>query len=71
MYWEPERECMNRGELEQFQLERLESTLNRVYMNVPFYRKKFDELGVDPESIRSLEDIQRLPFTVKSVLRDN
>ncbi len=71
MYWEPERECMNRDELEQFQLERLESTLNRVYMNVPFYRRKFDELGVDPESIRSLEDIRRLPFTVKNDLRDN
>ncbi len=46
MYWEPERECMNRDELEQFQLERLESTLNRVYMNVPFYRRKFDKKWV-------------------------
>ena len=43
MYWQPESECMDREELAQLQLERLESTLNRVYLNVPFYKKKFDE----------------------------
>jgi phenylacetate-CoA ligase len=71
MYWEPENETMKRDELEQLQLERLESTLNRVYMNVPFYRKKFDEMGIDTDTIRSLEDIRRLPFTLKNDLRDN
>ena len=37
MYWEPDKECMDREELEQLQLERLQSTLNRVYAHVPFY----------------------------------
>jgi len=71
MYWEPERECMNRDELRQLQLEQLQATLSRVYMNVPFYRKKFDELGIDPDEFRSLEDISKLPFTTKNDLRDN
>ena len=71
MYWEPEFENMDREELEQLQLERLEATLNRVYMNVPFYRKKFDELGIDTDSIRSFDDIRKLPFTTKDDLRNN
>jgi phenylacetate-CoA ligase len=71
MYWEPERECMDRDELRQLQLEQLQATLSRVYMNVPFYRKKFDELGIDPDEFRSLEDVRKLPFTAKNDLRDN
>ncbi len=71
MYWEPDKECMQRDELEQLQLERLEATINRAYLNVPFYRKKFDELGIDPDQIRSLDDLRRLPFTTKDDLRDN
>lgn len=71
MYWEQDRECMSREELEQLQLERLESTLTRVYTNVPFYRKKFDELGIDPDEIRSIEDMRGLPFTTKNDLREN
>jgi len=71
MYWEPQRECMVREELEQLQLERLEATINRAYLNVPFYRKKFDQLGIDPDQIRSLDDLKRLPFTTKEDLRDN
>jgi phenylacetate-CoA ligase len=71
MYWEKEKECMDRGELEQLQLERLESTLSRVQMNVPFYRKKFEELSIDTDNIRSVEDLRKLPFTAKDDLRDN
>ena len=71
MYWEAERECMDRDELKQLQLEQLQATLSRVYMNVPFYRKKFDELGVDPDEFRSLDDVRRLPFTLKNDLRDS
>ncbi|NLI29751.1 MAG: phenylacetate--CoA ligase, partial [Nitrospiraceae bacterium] len=48
MYWEAVNECMSREEREQLQLERLQATLFRVYMNVPFYRKQFDALGIDP-----------------------
>lgn len=69
MYWEAEKECINREALQQLQLERLQATLVRVYMNVPFYRKKFDELDIDPDSFRSLEDLTKLPFTTKDDLR--
>lgn len=71
MHWEPEYEIMGRDELEQLKLERLQSTLHRVYLNVPFYRKKFDELGIDPDDVTSLEDLRRLPLTAKDDLRDN
>lgn len=71
MTWQPDSEKMDRGELEQLQLERLESTLSRVYRHVPFYRKRFDEVGFDPDELRSLADLRRLPFTTKRDLRDN
>ncbi len=71
MYWEAVRECMKREDLEQLQLERLQSTLSRVYMNVPFYKRKFDELGIDPDDFRSLEDLMKLPFTTKEDLRNS
>ncbi len=71
MYWEPENETMSREELQQLQLERLQSTLSRVYMNVPFYRKKFDQAGIDPDEFRSLDDVGKLPFTTKNDLRDS
>ncbi len=71
MYWEPDKECMDREELEQLQLERLQATLNRVYGHVPFYRKRFDAMGISPEDITSLSDLSRLPFTTKEDLRDN
>jgi phenylacetate-CoA ligase len=69
--WQPEGERMDRKELEQLQLERLASTLTRVYLNVPFYRRKFDAAGFNPDDLRSLEDLRKLPFTVKDDLRDN
>jgi phenylacetate-CoA ligase len=71
MYWEPDYETMGREELEQLQLERLQSTLHRVYLNVPFYRKKFDELDIDPDGFASLQDLGKLPFTTKDDLREN
>ncbi len=71
MYWQPESECVDREELEQLQLERLESTLSRVYRNVPFYRKKFDDIKFNPDDLRSLDDLRKLPFTTKGDLRDN
>ncbi|HMK43489.1 MAG TPA: phenylacetate--CoA ligase [Dissulfurispiraceae bacterium] len=69
MYWEAVNECMPRDEREQLQLERLQATLFRVYMNVPFYRKTFDTLGIDPDGFRSLDDLRKLPFTTKDDLR--
>ena len=71
MYWEPEKECMAREELEQLQLERLQSTLYRVGTHVPFYRQKFAEMKLDYEGFSSLDDIRKLPFTTKQDLRDS
>ena len=71
MYWEPDKECMDREELDQLRIERLQSTLNRVYAHVPFYRRKFDAMGILPEDIGSLSDISRLPFTTKDDVRAN
>lgn len=71
MYWQEDKECMKRDELEQVQLERLQSTLYRVGTHVPFYRQKFNEMKLDYESFSSLEDIQKLPFTTKQDLRDS
>ncbi|HSO09075.1 MAG TPA: phenylacetate--CoA ligase [Desulfoprunum sp.] len=71
MFWEKELECMAREDLEQLQLERLQSTLYRVGTHVPFYRQKFNELKVDYEAITSLDELRRLPFTMKQDLRQN
>jgi phenylacetate-CoA ligase len=62
---------MPREVLRQLQLERLQATLNRVAKNVEFYRKKFQELKIEPEDIKSLDDVRYLPFTMKRDLRDN
>lgn len=70
-YWEAENECMPREDLEQLQLERLQSTLFRVATHVPFYRQKFKELNIDPDGFGSLDDLHKLPFTTKQDLRDN
>ncbi|ABB32047.1 Phenylacetate--CoA ligase [Geobacter metallireducens RCH3] len=69
--WEPTYECMPREELQQLQLERLQATINRVYKNVTCYRNKFNELGIVPEDIQSLDDLRKLPFTTKEDLRLN
>jgi len=69
--WNPDAETMPREDLEQLQLERLQSTLNRVYKNVKFYRNRFDQLGIEPADIRSREDLEKVPFTSKEDLRDN
>lgn len=62
---------MKREELKRVQLERLQQTVKRVYENVPFYKESFDRVGVKPEDIKSLEDIEKLPFTTKNDLRDH
>ncbi|NLC37761.1 MAG: phenylacetate--CoA ligase [Clostridia bacterium] len=62
---------MPREELRQLQLERLKQTVERCYFNVPHYRKLMQEAGIEPEDIKSLEDLSRIPFTNKSDLRDN
>jgi phenylacetate-CoA ligase len=69
--WNPESETMPREDLEQFQLERLQSTINRVYRHVKFYRNRFDDLGLEPGDIRTKEDLEKVPFTTKDDLREN
>jgi len=67
--FQPELESMPREALSELQLERLRSLLARVYVNVPLYRRKFDEAGFRPEQLESLDDLRRVPFTVKDDLR--
>ncbi|MBI5558306.1 MAG: phenylacetate--CoA ligase [Deltaproteobacteria bacterium] len=71
MYWDKAKECMSREDLEQLQLERLQSTLYRVATHVPFYRKKFKESGINPDGFSALDEMRSLPFTTKDDLRDN
>lgn len=71
MIFDIEYETMPREALESIQLRRLQTTLARVYATVPFYKKKFDAQGIMPGDVKSLKDLQRLPFTVKQDLRDN
>ncbi|MFW2365221.1 MAG: phenylacetate--CoA ligase family protein [Desulforhopalus sp.] len=70
-YWEEEIETLPRVGLESIQLKRLQHLVARVYRKVEPYRAKMDAAGVKPEDIQSLEDLARLPFTVKDDLRDN
>ncbi|GGX10284.1 phenylacetate--CoA ligase PaaK [Streptomyces chryseus] len=64
-------EELGREELGALQLDRLRTTLRHAYENVPFYRRSFDEAGLRPDDCRSLADLARFPFTVKTDLRDN
>ena len=70
MYLHPELETLDRQGIEALQLERLQKTVKHC-INSPFYKKRFEENGLTPESIRSLEDLQKIPFTTKQDLRDN
>jgi len=69
--WNPACECMSRDELFELQSIRLKETVERVYENVPFYRKKMQDKGLLPGDIKSVEDLVSLPFTLKQDLRDN
>ncbi|NMC38213.1 MAG: phenylacetate--CoA ligase [Bacteroidales bacterium] len=69
--WNRHFECMDRDDLRKVQSERLIETVERIYFNVPYYRHRMQEQGIGPESIQSIDDINRLPFTTKQDLRDN
>lgn len=68
---DPRMECMSRDEMAALQSRRLIDVVGRVYENVAFYRRKMDDLGVQPGDIKSIEDIEKLPFTTKEDLRDH
>ncbi|HUS99470.1 MAG TPA: phenylacetate--CoA ligase [Candidatus Thermoplasmatota archaeon] len=64
-------ETTSRKKLQELQLERLQKTVHLVYETVPFYTKKFKELGVKPGDIKTLADVRKLPVTTKDDLRKN
>jgi phenylacetate-CoA ligase len=66
MMFETNHETMKASELRQVQLERLQSTLNRAYLNVAHYRRALDAAGMLPDEIKSLDDIRKLPFTTRA-----
>ena len=71
MIWNENIECMDRENLRKIQSIRLKKTVERVYHDTPFYRKKMQELGITPDDINDISDIVKLPFTTKYDLRDN
>lgn len=71
MIWNSSIECMPREQMRQLQGEKLRRIVAHAYANSPFYRKRFDDHGIRPEDIRTIDDIVKLPFTIKQDLRDN
>ena len=70
-YWDKEKECMAREHLQNLQLRRLKETVYRAYAFVPAYKEKFDQAGIKPDDINTLDDTRKLPFTTKTYLREN
>jgi phenylacetate-CoA ligase len=70
-YLHPELETMPREALARLQLERLRETVRNAYEHVPMQRQRLDAAGLRPDDVRALADLQRLPFTVKTDLRDH
>jgi phenylacetate-CoA ligase len=71
MIWNEYIECADRQKLTEIQNERLVKMIERIYYNVPFYRKKLQEIGLEPGDIKSIDQLKDLPFTTKQDLRDN
>ncbi|MDD5603564.1 MAG: phenylacetate--CoA ligase [Eubacteriales bacterium] len=71
MLWNEKIEKMDRSSMRELQLERLKATVKYTYERVPHYRKVFDGIGLRPDDIKTLRDIEKIPFTNKNDLRDN
>lgn len=71
MMWDETKEQMTREQMRELQSKHLIETVERVYHNVAFYRKKMHALGIEPGDIQGIEDLSKLPFTTKQDLRDN
>jgi phenylacetate-CoA ligase len=69
--WNAREECLDLEERAQLQLERLQSTLNRAYRNVPFYRNRLQHNGIEPARIEALTDVEHIPFTEREQFSDN
>lgn len=70
-YFNEDIECAPREVLHWTESQKLKKMVKRCYENIPFYKKKFDEIGLKPEDIQSIDDLSKLPFTYKNDLRDN
>ena len=71
MIWNETKECMSRDEIHNLQSARLKKMVGHVYHNVEFYRKKMQQMGLEPGDINNIDDLNKLPFTTKNDLRDN
>lgn len=71
MFYQKEIETMNRKEIEALQLQRLKKMVNYCYENVPFYHERLKKAGITGDKIKTLSDIQYIPFTTKDDIRDN
>ena len=69
-YWQPEIETMPREELKKLQAEKLRRTIETA-LKSPFYGQRLGRLGITPDSIKTVDDIRKIPFTTKQDLRDN
>ena len=69
-YWNENMECATKDEMKALQSFRLSQTVRKVYNNVPYYRERMEKAGVTPDDIHSVEDLKKLPFTMKQDLRD-
>lgn len=64
-------ELASQDEISSLQLQRMKWSVRHAYNNVPFYKQKFDSVGVHPDHLVGLEDIKKFPLTTKQDLRDN
>jgi phenylacetate-CoA ligase len=71
MYFNKEIETMPLKKMRELQLERLKWAVGHAYKNNPFYRKKYDQAGFNPDQLKSLDDMRRIPFLTKQDMRDN
>ena len=71
MIYDKKHETMSREKMRKLQLKRLRAIVKYAYENVPLYKKKYDEAGVKPSDIKTLKDIEKLPFITKADLREN
>ena len=70
MVFNEKAECMEKEEKKALQLKRLQKTVKLAYENVEFYKKRLDDAGIKPEDIKTLKDIEKIPFTTKNDLRE-
>jgi phenylacetate-CoA ligase len=70
-FWDEEISTAGRDKIESVQLERLRKILKHVYKNNQYYKKRIDDAGLDPDGLKSIKDIEKLPFTSKEDLRKN